>query len=132
MFENPRRGRQARNFGRNVPKILDLKSSSEQISSENCRWVPLHNRLATTTTSRPFICETLLKLCSSQMTAPARLRDSTVSFVIHRYQPTCQSTFESITDIFLKLSRVKITDKKRLFDRSSVIFKSKKVKRISV
>ena len=31
MFENPRRGRQARNFTRNVPKILDLKSSSEQI-----------------------------------------------------------------------------------------------------
>ena len=41
MFENPRRGRQARNFGKNVPKILDLKSSSEQIFSENCRWVPL-------------------------------------------------------------------------------------------
>ena len=31
MFENPRRGRQARNFSTNVPKILDLKSSSEQI-----------------------------------------------------------------------------------------------------
>ena len=30
MFENPRRGRQARNFTTNVPKILDLKSSSEQ------------------------------------------------------------------------------------------------------
>ena len=29
--ENPRRGRQARNFTTNVPKILDLKSSSEQI-----------------------------------------------------------------------------------------------------
>ena len=41
MFENPRRGKQARNFTRNVPKILDLKSSSEQIFSENCRWVPL-------------------------------------------------------------------------------------------
>ena len=40
MFENPSRGRQARNFGKNVPKILDLKSSSEQIFSENCRWVP--------------------------------------------------------------------------------------------
>ena len=32
---------QARNFTTNVPKILDLKSSSEQIFSENCRWVPL-------------------------------------------------------------------------------------------
>ena len=41
MFENPRRGRQARNFKINVPKILDLKSSSEQTFSENCRWVPL-------------------------------------------------------------------------------------------
>ena len=41
MFENPRRGRQARNFTKNVPKILDFKSSSEQIISENSRWVPL-------------------------------------------------------------------------------------------
>jgi len=31
MFENPRRGRQGGNFTTNVPKILDLKSSSEQI-----------------------------------------------------------------------------------------------------
>ena len=31
MFENARRGRQARNFTTNVPKILDRKSSSEQI-----------------------------------------------------------------------------------------------------
>ena len=30
MFENPRRGRKARNFTKNVPKILDLKLSSEQ------------------------------------------------------------------------------------------------------
>ena len=41
MFENPRRGRQARKFTTNVPKILDLKLSSEQIFSENWRWVPL-------------------------------------------------------------------------------------------
>ena len=39
--ENPRRGGQARNLTTNVPKILDLKSSSEQIFYENCRWVPL-------------------------------------------------------------------------------------------
>ena len=31
MFENPRRGRQARSFATNVPKILDLKSPSQQI-----------------------------------------------------------------------------------------------------
>ena len=30
-FENPRRGRQERNLSENDPKILDLKSSSEQI-----------------------------------------------------------------------------------------------------
>ena len=41
MFENPRRGKEARNFTTNVPKILDLKSSSEQIFFENWRWVPL-------------------------------------------------------------------------------------------
>ena len=35
MFENPRRDRQAINFTTNVPKILDLKSSSEQIFSKN-------------------------------------------------------------------------------------------------
>ena len=40
-FENPRRGMQARNLTTNVPKILDLKSSPEQIFSKNCRWVPL-------------------------------------------------------------------------------------------
>ena len=44
MFENPRTDRQARNFTTNVPKILDLQSSSEQIFSKNCRWVPLWNR----------------------------------------------------------------------------------------
>ena len=35
MFENPRRGRQARNVITNAPKILDLKSPSEQIFSRN-------------------------------------------------------------------------------------------------
>ena len=33
---------QARNFTTNAPKILDRKSSSEPIFSENCRWVPLN------------------------------------------------------------------------------------------
>ena len=41
MFENPRRGRKARKFTTNVPKFLDLKSSTEQIVAENWRWVPL-------------------------------------------------------------------------------------------
>ena len=42
MFEYPRMGRQARNFTTNVPKILDVKSSSGQIFSENWCWVPLN------------------------------------------------------------------------------------------
>ena len=41
MFGNPRRGRLAINFTTYVPKILDLILSSEQIFSENWRWVPL-------------------------------------------------------------------------------------------
>ena len=41
MFENPRTGRQTRNFTTNVPKFPDLKSSFEQIFSENWRWVSL-------------------------------------------------------------------------------------------
>ena len=44
-FENSRRVRQARNLTTNVPKILDLKSSSEQIFSKNRRWVPLRSAL---------------------------------------------------------------------------------------
>ena len=41
MFENPRRGRQARNPTTNVSKILDLKTSSEHIFSKidvGCPW----------------------------------------------------------------------------------------------
>ena len=34
MFENPRRGRQARYVTTHAPKILDLKSSSEQRFSQ--------------------------------------------------------------------------------------------------
>ena len=45
MFENPRRGRQARNFKANVPKILELKLSTGQIFSENWRWAPLIKNL---------------------------------------------------------------------------------------
>ena len=40
------------NFTTNVPKILDLKSSSEQIFSENCRWVPLNRSTSVDNTPR--------------------------------------------------------------------------------
>ena len=46
MFENRKRGKQARNFTTNVSKILDLKSSSEQIFSR--KWplgAPERNRV---------------------------------------------------------------------------------------
>ena len=47
MFENPRRGRQARNFATNGPKILDLKSSSEQIFSRKLPLgAPVHYLIA--------------------------------------------------------------------------------------
>ena len=42
-------------LGTNVPKIVDLKSSSEQIFSENCRWVPLTFVVAVVTTL-PSLC----------------------------------------------------------------------------
>ena len=48
MFENLRRATQARNFTTNVPKILELKSSSEQIFSENWRLVPLARYISET------------------------------------------------------------------------------------
>ena len=51
----PRRGRQARHFTTNVPKILDLKSSSEQIFSENWRWVPLSRDVIKHITGRRWL-----------------------------------------------------------------------------
>ena len=50
-----RRGRQARNFTTNVPKILDLKSSSEHIFFENWRWVPLFIYGTNVSVSRSWI-----------------------------------------------------------------------------
>ena len=43
QFLDVRNPRQTKIFTTNIPKILDLKSSSEQIFSKNCRWVPLTN-----------------------------------------------------------------------------------------
>ena len=51
-FKNPRKGRQARNLTTHVSKILDVKSSSEQIFSKNCRWVPLTNDVLSATDIR--------------------------------------------------------------------------------
>ena len=58
MFENPRRGRQAKNLTKNVPKFLDLKSSSEKVFSENWRWVLLFFFfVGTRTCSYPVECK---------------------------------------------------------------------------
>ena len=59
MFENPRTGRPARNFTTNVTKILGLKSSCEQIFSENCRWVPLRVELCNEIAEQAWKCEPL-------------------------------------------------------------------------
>ena len=53
MFEYPRRGRQARNFTTNVPKILDLKSPSEQIFSRKL------------SLGAPVICFSLKLFCTT-------------------------------------------------------------------
>ena len=58
MFENPRRGGQARNFTTNVPKILVLKSSSEQIFS---RKLPLGAPVSLTFLPVKFCQETLFE-----------------------------------------------------------------------
>ena len=47
MLENSRRGRQARNFTTNFPEILDLKSSSENIFSENGRRITDDGKVTT-------------------------------------------------------------------------------------
>ena len=75
MFENPRRGRQAKNFTTSVPKILDLRSSSEQIFSEivvgcPCLYLSLsnviiHNFLASKFSFLPQIAG--LMDCRSEM-----------------------------------------------------------------
>ena len=62
MFENPRRGRQARNFTTNVPKIQGLKSSSEQIFSRKLPLgAPEQTQLTSEDISDPDCCA--LGLC---------------------------------------------------------------------
>ena len=113
MFENPRRGRHARNFTTNVPKILDLESSSEQIFSENWRWVPLFRRRFSTQS----FCKSILvgKLCmviDFVFSSCSRLQFSTFSL---RPCHTYPYSFENAT-FFLRFP------KNILFTRS--IFKS--------
>ena len=74
MFENPRRGRQARNFATNVPKILELKSSSEQIFSENCRWVPLLRLVVQNNRD----CLSQQPGCNEYSTSPGRILSDSV------------------------------------------------------
>ena len=83
MFENPRRGRQARNFTTNASKILDLKSSSEQIFS---RKLPL---------GAPAQCLAVVELQSSQLsTAVARrLKPYTCIFFREHFLYNALKTF---------------------------------------
>ena len=57
MFEILGEAGKQGHFTTNAPKILDLKSSSEQILSENCRWVPL----LVACEDRPFVPETIFR-----------------------------------------------------------------------
>ena len=83
MFENPRRGRQARNFTTNASKILHLKSSSEQIFS---RKLPL---------GAPAQCLAVVELQSSQLsTAVARrLKPHTCIFFREYFLHNALKTF---------------------------------------
>ena len=97
MFENPRRGRQARNFTKNVPKILDLKSSSEQIFSENWRWVPLS-------------CAPLMKFLKLQILENAQIFGE--PNVVNEKSASCQAnmspkhSFQTVPTIWISLMRV--------------------------
>ena len=83
MLENPRRGRQARNFTTNASKILHLKSSSEQIFS---RKLPL---------GAPAQCLAVVELQSSQLsTAVARrLKPYTCIFFSEHFLYNALKTF---------------------------------------
>ena len=70
MFENPRRGRHARNFTTNAPKILDLKSSSEQIFSRKLPLgAPDENGTAFTRRRQLFCLETKIPVSIDQFTS---------------------------------------------------------------
>ena len=80
MFETPSRGKQARNFTTNVPKTLDLKSSSEQIFSENWRWVPLcYWTFVLRITKRNFWGPKVIKFYRGECLLPYALRSSIVN-----------------------------------------------------
>ena len=74
MFENTRRDRQARNFTTHVPKILDLKSSSEKIFSEKLTldaldYMSIYNRFC------KVLYVNVNKCCDISMTRERRIYD---------------------------------------------------------
>ena len=82
MFENARRGRQARKFTTNVPKILDLKSSSEQIffrkltlGATDCFEYPLKSLL-------PFLNQATKKNSRNRKLQTPKILRSSLSFEI--------------------------------------------------
>ena len=70
-FENPRRGKQARNLSENDPKILDLKSSSKQIIFRKLSLgapeitIGYTNRLCGGPVMAPILALTFLQIISS-------------------------------------------------------------------
>ena len=106
MFENPRRGRQVRNFTTNVPKILDLKSSSEQIFFENCRWVPLRLRQIARLWQALLLCD---NVCvnwfdsSWKIFSPPKGRNCSFQggFLTKNGSAKSRRTYESVTQMYL-------------------------------
>ena len=82
MFENPRRGRQARNFTTNVPKILVLKSSSEQIFS---RKLPLGAPVLRTYWAVYDICRVQTADCRLQMSYTAYRAPRFIRVLLTKY-----------------------------------------------
>ena len=80
MFENPRRGRQARNFTTNVPKILVLKSSSEQIFS---RKLPLGAPGVTSSNRTRHFCQHFMRRTTQHWTSPFGLASQQKTTKLH-------------------------------------------------
>ena len=84
MFENPRRGRQARNFTTNVPKILVLKSSSEQIFSRKLPLgAPVKYKLSIIFRAKNYLCisQSWLLVTKAKTLRPLRRKIVFCSFV---------------------------------------------------
>jgi len=117
MFENPRRGRQARNFTTNAPKILDLKSSSEQIFS---RKLPL---------GAPNIFDACINFVETHPKTKQnvmKLRKMATNYNLYRVRDKCDNLLKN-----LKLTTLsEIVDLKGLDQETLQYFLEQRIKRL--